>query len=87
MVSNNPSTSRFSLCNSCTFLIVLRLLNQVADEVRRHFEGLVFETVIHRNVKLSEAPSHGENIIAYDAGSKGAENYLTLAQELIAKAS
>jgi len=65
----------------------LRLSNQVADEVRSHFEGLVFETVIHRNVKLSEAPSHGENIIAYDAGSKGAENYLTLAQELIAKAS
>ena len=60
---------------------------KVADEVRSHFEGLVFETVIHRNVKLSEAPSHGENIIAYDAGSKGAENYLTLAQELIAKAS
>lgn len=65
----------------------LRLSNQVADEVRSHFEGLVFETVIHRNVKLSEAPSHGENIIAYDAGSKGAENYLTLAQELIAKVS
>ena len=59
----------------------LRLSNQVADEVRSHFEGLVFETVIHRNVKLSEAPSHGENIIAYDAGSKGAENYLTLAQK------
>jgi len=50
-------------------------------------KALFFETVIHRNVKLSEAPSHGENIIAYDAGSKGAENYLTLAQELIAKAS
>ena len=53
----------------------LRLSNQVAEEVRQHFEGLVFETIIHRNVKLSEAPSHGENIIAYDAGSKGAENY------------
>ena len=63
----------------------LRLSNQVAEEVRQHFEGLVFETIIHRNVKLSEAPSHGENIIAYDAGSKGAENYLTLAKELIAK--
>lgn len=64
----------------------LRLSNQVADEVRNHFAGLVFDTVIHRNVKLSEAPSYGENIIAYDAGSKGAENYITLAQELIAKA-
>lgn len=63
----------------------LRLSNQVAEEVRSHFDGVVFETIIHRNIKLSEAPSHGENIIAYDAGSKGAENYLTLAQELIAK--
>lgn len=64
----------------------LRLSNQVADEVRNHFGELVFETIIHRNIKLSEAPSYGENIIAYDAGSKGAENYLNLAQELIAKA-
>ena len=63
----------------------LRLSNQVAEEVKGHFEGVVFDTIIHRNIKLSEAPSHGENIIAYDAGSKGAENYLTLAQELIAK--
>jgi len=63
----------------------LRLSNQVADEVRNHFEGLVFESVIHRNVKLSEAPSYGENILTYDAGSKGAENYLTLAQEILEK--
>lgn len=63
----------------------LRLSNQVADEVRGHFDGLVFESVIQRNIKLSEAPSYGENIIAYDAGSKGAENYITLAQEIIAK--
>jgi len=63
----------------------LRLSNQVADEVRNHFEGLVFESIIHRNVKLSEAPSYGENILTYDAGSKGAENYLTLAQEILAK--
>ena len=63
----------------------LRLSNQVAVEVKVHFEGLVFDTIIHRNIKLSEAPSHGENIIAYDASSKGAENYLTLAQELISK--
>ena len=46
----------------------LRLSNQVVEEVRQHFEGLVFETIIHRNVKLSEAPSQGV-IIAYDAGS------------------
>jgi chromosome partitioning protein len=65
----------------------LRLSNQVSDEVRNHFEGLVFETVIHRNVKLSEAPSYGENILKYDAGSKGAENYLTLAQEILAKSA
>tara|TARA_B100000900_G_scaffold415531_1_gene445843 strand:- start:2927 stop:3691 length:765 start_codon:yes stop_codon:yes gene_type:complete len=63
----------------------LRLSNQVAEEVKIHFEGLVFETIIHRNIKLSEAPSHGKPIIAYDASSKGAENYLTLAQEIIAK--
>lgn len=63
----------------------LRLSNQVADEVKNHFDGIVFETIIHRNIKLSEAPSHGENIIAYDASSTGAENYLNLAQELIAK--
>ena len=63
----------------------LRLSNQVAEEVRNHFTGLVFETVIHRNVKLSEAPSYGENILKYDAGSKGADNYLTLAQEILAK--
>ena len=63
----------------------LRLANQVADEVKMHFEGLVFDTIVHRNIKLSEAPSHGEPIIAYDASSKGAENYLTLAQEIIAK--
>ena len=65
----------------------LRLSNQVADEVKAHFEGLVFDTIIHRNIKLSEAPSHGENIIAYDASSKGAENYITLAQELITKSN
>jgi len=65
----------------------LRLSNQVSDEVRNHFGGLVFETVIHRNVKLSEAPSYGENILKYDAGSKGAENYLTLAQEILAKSA
>lgn len=61
----------------------LRLSNQVLDEVRRHFQELVFDTVITRNVRLSEAPSHGLPVILYDADSRGAENYLALAQEII----
>ena len=63
----------------------LRLSNQVLDEVRRHFQELVFDTVIQRNVRLSEAPSHGIPTILYDAESKGAQNYLALAQEIIKK--
>jgi chromosome partitioning protein len=63
----------------------LRLSNQVVEEVKKHFEGMVFETIIQRNVRLGEAPSHGESIISYDAGSKGANNYLSLANELIEK--
>jgi len=63
----------------------LRLSNQVVDEVRKHFDKMVFKTIIQRNVRLSEAPSYGESIISYDAGSKGANNYLSLAQELIEK--
>lgn len=63
----------------------LRLSNQVVEEVRKHFDQMVFETIIQRNVRLSEAPSYGESIISYDAGSKGANNYLSLAQELIEK--
>ena len=63
----------------------LRLSNQVYDEVRRHFQELVFDTVIQRNVRLSEAPSHGIPAILYDAESKGAQNYLALAQEIIRK--
>lgn len=63
----------------------LRLSNQVVDEVKKHFDEMVFETIIQRNVRLSEAPSYGESIISYDAGSKGANNYLSLAQELIEK--
>lgn len=63
----------------------LRLSNQVVDEVKKHFEGMVFETIIQRNVRLSEAPSYGESIISYDAGSKGANNYLSLAEEVIRK--
>jgi len=63
----------------------LRLSNQVVDEVKKHFNNMVFNTIIQRNVKLSEAPSYGESIIDYDASSKGASSYLKLAQELINK--
>lgn len=63
----------------------LRLSNQVVEEVKKHFSEMVFETIIHRNIRLSEAPSYGESIINYDAGSKGASNYLSLAEEIIKK--
>lgn len=63
----------------------LRLHNQVYDEVKRHFQELVFRTVIQRNVKLSEAPSHGIPVILYDADSTGARNHLALAQEIVKK--
>ncbi|MEJ6792707.1 MAG: AAA family ATPase [Lacinutrix sp.] len=65
----------------------LRLSNQVVEEVQKHFNDMVFKTIIQRNVKLSEAPSFGENIINYDASSKGAVNYLSLAKEVINKNS
>ena len=65
----------------------LRLANQVYAEVKRHFEGMVFETVINRNVRLSEAPSYGQPVIMYDADSKGTTNYIDLAKELITKNS
>ena len=61
----------------------LRLSTQVHDEVRRHFGDLVFDTVIARNVRLSEAPSHGMSVIEYDKSSKGAKSYIKLAKELI----
>jgi chromosome partitioning protein len=61
----------------------LRLSSQVHDEVRRHFGDLVFNTVIARNVRLSEAPSHGMSVLEYDHNSKGAKNYRNLAKELI----
>ena len=61
----------------------LRLSNQVVEEVKKHFHNMVFKTIIQRNVKLGEAPSHGKNIIDYDSTSKGAKNYINLAQELI----
>ncbi|MEZ4852667.1 ParA family protein [Flavobacterium sp.] len=63
----------------------LRLSNQVVEEVQKHFNNMVFDTVIQRNIKLSEAPSFGESIINYDATSKGASNYLNLAEEIIQK--
>ncbi|MCB0437251.1 MAG: ParA family protein, partial [Mangrovimonas sp.] len=65
----------------------LRLSNQVVEEVQKHFNDMVFQTIIQRNVRLSEAPSFGESIINYDAGSKGANNYLSLAKEIINKNS
>jgi len=65
----------------------LRLSNQVVEEVRTHFEDMVFDTIIQRNVRLSEAPSYGESIIKYDASSKGAINYLNLANEIVEKNS
>ena len=61
----------------------LRLARQVYEEVKQHFKDKVFETVIQRNVKLSEAPSHGVPVIAYEVDSIGAQNYMQLAQELI----
>lgn len=61
----------------------LRLSNQVVEEVQKHFQDMVFETIITRNIKLSEAPSYGKAVVMYDATSKGATNYLNLAQELI----
>ena len=63
----------------------LRLANQIYDEVKRHFRELVFRTVIQRNVKLSEAPSHGLPVLHYDVDSAGARNHLALAQEIIEK--
>lgn len=65
----------------------LRLSNQVVEEVQKHFNNMVFSTIIQRNIKLSEAPSFGESIINYDATSKGATNYLNLAEEIIKKNS
>jgi chromosome partitioning protein len=63
----------------------LRLSNQVVDEVKKHFQQMVFETIIQRNIKLGEAPSFGKPAILYDADSKGAINHLNLARELLQK--
>ena len=65
----------------------LRLANQIYDEVKRHFQELVFKTVIQRNVKLSESPSHGLPVNLYDADSTGSKNHLALAKEIINKNS
>lgn len=63
----------------------LRLCNQVVSEVRRHFDEMVFATIIHRNTRLSEAPSFGKPVVLYDAESKGSVNYLNLAKEVLQK--
>ena len=63
----------------------LRLSNQVVEEVNSHFPEMVFETIISRNVRLSEAPSFGESILSYDAESKGAIQYIQLAEEVLLK--
>ena len=63
----------------------LRLSNQVVEEVRRHFQQMVFDTIIQRNIKISEAPSFGKPVIMYDAESKGSMNYLNLAREVLQK--
>jgi chromosome partitioning protein len=65
--------------------IRLRLSNQVVEEVKSHFQDMVFNTVIHRNTKLAEAPSYGKTIIMYDAAGKGSVNYLNLAREILQK--
>jgi chromosome partitioning protein len=61
----------------------LNLSNQVYDEVKRHFQDMVFDTVIQRNIKLGEAPSYGKPVILYDASSKGAINHMNLAREIL----
>jgi chromosome partitioning protein len=63
----------------------LRLCNQVVSEVRRHFEDMVFSTIVHRNSRLAEAPSVGKPVVLYDATSKGSINYLNLAKEILQK--
>jgi chromosome partitioning protein len=61
----------------------LRLSNQVVEEIRRHFEDIVFESIIHRNTRLGEAPSFGKPAIMYDAESKGSVNYMNLVREML----
>lgn len=61
----------------------LNLSNQVYDEVKKHFQEMVFETLIQRNIKLSEAPSYGKPVILYDANSRGSQSYMDLAREIL----
>lgn len=63
----------------------LRLSNQVLEEVRKHFQQMVFDTIIQRNIKLSEAPSFGKPVLMYDVNSKGSIDHLNLARELLQK--
>jgi len=63
----------------------LKLSNQVFDEVKKHFQDMVFDTIIQRNVKLGEAPSYGQPVVMYDADSRGSINYLNLAREILQK--
>lgn len=63
----------------------LRLSNQVVEEVKTHFQQMVFNTIINRNIRLSEAPSFGESIMMHDVNSTGAINYLNLAREILQK--
>lgn len=63
----------------------LRLANQVVEEVKMHFQQMMFDTIIHRNTKLGEAPSHGQTIIMHDASCSGSVNYLNLAREILQK--
>ncbi|MEO0899898.1 MAG: AAA family ATPase [Bacteroidota bacterium] len=63
----------------------LNLANQVIDEVKKHFQDIVFDTIVHRNTRLSEAPSFGMPVLAFDAKSSGAVNYMNLAKEILEK--
>ena len=63
----------------------LRSHNQIVEEIRHHFQDMVFQTVIQRNIRLSEAPSHGKPVVLYDAASVGSNNYLNLAREFLKK--
>jgi chromosome partitioning protein len=65
----------------------LRLSNQVVEEVKMHFQEMVFDTIIHRNTTLGEAPSFGQTILMHDAACKGSVNYLNLAREVLQKNS
>ncbi len=63
----------------------VNLYNQVHDEVKKHFQDMVFESIITRNIRLAEAPGYGLPVVSYDVGSKGAQSYLNLARELLQK--